>query len=47
MYVAVSTTGSAIEDIVQQCSVQSVFLCVLTVLETAHEELDKLLLGMA
>lgn len=38
VYVAVSTTCSAMEDIVQQCDVQSVFLCIfLTGLETAHK----------
>lgn len=48
VYVAVSTTHCAFEDILQQYAVQSVFLCIfLTGLETAHEELDNLLSGMA
>ena len=48
VYVAVSTIGSAMEDIVQQYAVQSVSLCIfLPGLGTAHEELDNLLSGMA
>lgn len=42
VYVAVSTTRCAFEDILQQYAVQSVFLCIfLTGLVTAHEELMK------